>query len=274
MIRIKKLSTLTVLLVIGLSGVACTQSTSLEAVRGGEGSGALQRPAGYLVGRVPAVQDFLPPPPAAGSAEEQAELQIFRDTRSLSGTRRWQMATQDAAFNMWSTFACALGAQVNPDEVPLTSRFIRRVSADVFPIINQQKDFYKRPRPYAVVEGETCVPMENTSANTSYPSGHSTGGWTWALLLAELLPVRAGQIIGRGRAFGESRVICGVHYPSDVVAGQTIATAVIAAMQSDPEFMADRDAAKAELDAVRSAATEPDEASCAAESELIRQHPW
>ena len=259
---------------IGLVSGSCTQTTSTEAVRSNERSSPPQRPGGYLLDRVPAAVDFLPPPPVSDSIEEQAELQIFRDTRALAGSPRWEMATKDVAFNMWSTFSCALGAEVNPENVPLTSRFIRRVSSDVYPIMGQQKDFYNRPRPYTLAEGDTCSQMDEQSANTSYPSGHSTGGWTWALLLAELVPDRAGQIIGRGRAFGESRVVCGVHYPSDVVAGQTIATTVITTMQSDPEFIADRDAAKTELAAVLAGAPEPDQARCSLEKELIQQRPW
>lgn len=261
-------------LLIGLASWGCNQPTSTQPMRGGEETGSLALPAGYLGDRTPAAEDFLPPPPAAGSDEEREELKIFHDTRALAGSARWEMAAQDAAFNMWPTFSCALDAKLTPDDVPLTSRLIRRTMADVGPIISREKNYYHRPRPYTVAEGDTCVSTINLSANGSYPSGHATAGWTWTLILAELVPDRAGQIIGRGRAFGESRVICGVHYPSDVVAGQTIATAVMTALQSDPDFIADRKAARAELDAALAAAPDPDAARCNAESKQVRQRPW
>ena len=274
MARNKILSTAAMLLLIGLTGAACAQSDSTAAKHAGGERPGLMRPAGYLGDRVPAAKDYLLPPPAADSAEGQAELRIFHDTRALAGSARWKMAAQDAAFNMWPTFSCALDAKLAPDKVPLTSRLISRTMADVGPIISRQKNFYNRPRPYTVAEGDTCVSTLTMSANTSYPSGHSTAGWTWTLLLAELVPDRAGQIIGRGRAFGESRVVCGVHYPSDVVAGQTIATTVISALQSDPDFIADRKAAQAELASALAAAAKPDAASCETESKLVRQRPW
>ena len=264
----------TVLLLIGLAGGVCAQSASTEATRGDGKGPVLRRHAGYLGDRAPAAKDFLTPPPAADSAEGRAEIKIFHETRTLVGSARWKMAARDAAFNMWPTFSCALDAKLTPDEIPLTLRLIRRTMADVGPIIGQEKNYYNRPRPYTVAKGDTCVPTNNLSPNGSYPSGHSTAGWTWTLLLAELVPDRAGQIIGRGRAFGESRVICGVHYPSDVVAGETIATTVMSALQNNPDFIADRKAAQKELKAAIASAPKPDAARCTAESKLVRQRPW
>ena len=263
------------LVLVALVMGACARHASVEGMEGGgKPSGHLQQPAPFLGEKAPDARDFLPPPPADDSPEDLAELQIFRDTRALVGTARWEMAAQDAALKMWPVFSCALDAQVKPKDVPLTMQLIGRTIADVFPIIVEQKDFYHRQRPYTRAPGDTCVTTDNLAPNDSYPSGHSTAGWTWALLLAELVPDRAGQIIGRGRAFGESRVVCGVHYPSDVVAGQTIATAVIAALQTNPDFISGRNAARKELGAVLAVAPEPDKARCAAETEMIRQRPW
>ena len=53
---------------------------------------------------------------------------------------------------------------------------------------------------------------------------------TWALILAALVPEKATPILVRGRAYGESRIVCGVHWLSDVVAGRLTGTAVFAAL--------------------------------------------
>jgi acid phosphatase (class A) len=66
-------------------------------------------------------------------------------------------------------------------------------------------------------------------------------------VLAELAPSRADAILQRGRDFGDSRVICGYHYPSDIEAGRTIAAGVIARLHADASFRRDLDAARAEL---------------------------
>jgi acid phosphatase (class A) len=66
-------------------------------------------------------------------------------------------------------------------------------------------------------------------------------------VLAELIPSRADAIIERGRDFTWSRVVCDVHYPSDVEAGRTVAAAAIARLHADAEFREMMDAARAEL---------------------------
>jgi acid phosphatase (class A) len=81
----------------------------------------------------------------------------------------------------------------------------------------------------------------------SYPSGHAALGWAWALVLAELIPDRADAILERGRDFGWSRVVCGVHYPSDVEAGRIVGAGAIARLHGDAFFRTQMDAARAEL---------------------------
>ena len=81
----------------------------------------------------------------------------------------------------------------------------------------------------------------------SYPSGPSTLGWAWSLVLAELAPDRADQILRRGLAYGESRAICGVHYASDVEAGRIVGAALFAALKADPAFQTDFETARREL---------------------------
>ena len=64
----------------------------------------------------------------------------------------------------------------------------------------------------------TCNPeqQEELSTNGSYPSGHTAIGWATALVLAEINPDRQNEILKRGFEMGQSRVICGYHFQSDV----------------------------------------------------------
>ena len=62
----------------------------------------------------------------------------------------------------------------------------------------------------------------------------SAVGWGWALVLTELVPARADAILQRGREFGYSRVVCNVHWQSDVEAGRTMAAATVARLHADP----------------------------------------
>ena len=53
-------------------------------------------------------------------------------------------------------------------------------------------------------------------------------------------------ILARGRAFGESRMVCNVHWQSEVIAGRFMGAATVARLHADPGFTADLAAAKAE----------------------------
>jgi acid phosphatase (class A) len=81
----------------------------------------------------------------------------------------------------------------------------------------------------------------------SYPSGHAATGWAWALVLAELEPERADALLKRGMSFGESRIVCRVHFASDVEAGRLVGAAVVARLHRNPAFLADLKQARVEL---------------------------
>ncbi|MCB8880386.1 phosphatase PAP2 family protein [Acidisoma cellulosilytica] len=67
-------------------------------------------------------------------------------------------------------------------------------------------------------------PMMNLINSPSFPSGHTTYGYTGAILLAELVPERFQQMIARGAEYGNDRIIVGAHYAMDVLGGRTLAT--------------------------------------------------
>ena len=90
-------------------------------------------------------------------------------------------------------------------------------------------------------------------------------GWAWALILSEISPEQTDAILARGRAFGESRVICNVHWQSDVIEGRFMGASTVARLHADPTFRADLEAAKAELAAVRGKGLRP-QRDCAAEA--------
>lgn len=72
-------------------------------------------------------------------------------------------------------------------------------------------------------------------------------------MLAEAATDRAPALLAKGREYAESRVVCGVHFLSDVEAGRSIAAAVIGRLNADPVFQRDSEAARRERSAQQSA---------------------
>jgi hypothetical protein len=81
-------------------------------------------------------------------------------------------------------------------------------------------------------------PLMNLINSPSYPSGHTTYGYTGALILAILVPQRYQQMIARGAEYGNDRILVGAHYAMDVMGGRTLATYDMAhLLANDPAYM-------------------------------------
>ena len=200
--------------------------------------------------RNPAVQVdalvFLPPPPEANGALELAERAIVRGPWSAA---RRQQALEDNAIDPFAAFDAVLGLQFNEAALPATAAVLDRAGRAAGFAGDPVKFAHRRARPFLSDGAITpCIANdERLRASFSYPSGHAALGFGWALVLAELVPSRADAIIERGRDFTWSRVVCGVHYPSDVEAGRTVAAAAVARLHGDAEFRRLLDAAQREL---------------------------
>ena len=136
---------------------------------------------------------------------------------------------------------------------------LRRTLIDIGLSTYPTKNRYQRARPFTVNAAPTSTPAEEAflRKDGSYPSGHSAVGWGWALILAEIAPERADAILARGRAFGQSRVVCNVHWLSDTEEGRLMASATVAKLHDQPDFRADLEAARSEVAAARTKGLHP-----------------
>lgn len=190
---------------------------------------------------------LLGPPPAAGSPGDAAD-QAGSDA-SVSA-ERLALASRDQAVDPFLQFRDIFGERFQAASLPRTARVFQSVlMAGVGPM-NVAKERYARPRPYAADAARyRCegADLQALGPERSYPSGHAMLGYAWALTLAEIAPTRADAVLARGVAYGNSRVICGVHWPSDVAAGRTLGAAVLARLHGDAAFRAQLDDARSEL---------------------------
>lgn len=238
-------------------------------------SAALNKPP-YLGDAAPDTYAILPPAPQPGSPRDDADRAVFRATRALKDTPRWALAQNDVnQAAILKDLACSVGVELTAQNAPVTSGLILRVGRDVSRATDRPKDIYKRPRPYLVQEGPTCIPVTDAlSKSPDYPSGHNTWGWAVGLILAELAPDRATEILARARAFGEGRLVCGVHSLSAVEAGRLNGSIVVAALHGNAEFRHDMDKAREEVAAARKTGPKPDPAACAKEAEIVAKSPY
>jgi len=218
---------------------------------------------------------LIPPPPAEGSAALALDEEVSRESRALRGTPRWELAAKDAELmfpEAAGSFSCALGTPITEMGTPHLYMLLRRTLADAGLSTYTAKNHYQRKRPFMVNKEPTCTPdeEEHLMKDGSYPSGHTAIGWAWALILSEIAPDRADAILARGRAFGESRNICNVHWHSDVAEGRFMGASAVARLHADPAFRAELEAAKAEYEAVRAKGLKPTR-DCQAEADALGQ---
>jgi acid phosphatase (class A) len=233
--------------VAALSACAAVSTGPTDASMGN----STTKVAGYLAADALDGRTILPPPPAPDSAYGKADRAYFDDTRALKDSPRWKLAIQDN--DLWrggalKRFSCAMGVDVSEKATPVAWKMLHRIEIDVRTVGTPAKDFFDRKRPLIGNDKPLCVPRETwMETNASYPSGHSMVAWSWALILSEAVPARADALLKMGQESGESRTICGVHFPSDVEAGRTLGAGMVARLHADPAFAADLARAKKEL---------------------------
>lgn len=238
------------------------------------------RAPGYLGEAAPDTYAILPPSPTPGDPRDQADRAIYKASRAEENDARWAQAIDDAdSAGIVKDLACAIGVELTLRNAPRTLALLARVSPDVSRATNRPKDIYKRPRPYLRDAGPICVARDAAlAASPDYPSGHNTWAWTVGLIMAELVPDRATPILVRARAYGENRLVCGVHSLSAVESGRLNGSIVVAALHGSAAFRSDMDAARAEVAQARTQARTlgpaPDPALCAKEAALDATSPY
>lgn len=189
---------------------------------------------------------LLADPPAVGSAANDAELallQHIQDTRTpeLAAKARADEKEEDIFI-----FRAVLGQNFMPDILPVTAALGAHVKNEQSVVGALLKRSFQRPRPYQTDSALHPV-CAMKKMHDSYPSGHAFTGYLEALTLVELFPYERNEILGRADDYAHNRLVCGVHYPSDIEASRRIAYAVFGFMLSTPKFQQDLEAARLEI---------------------------
>jgi acid phosphatase (class A) len=197
----------------------------------------------YLAPKHPDGVALLAPPPVPGSAEEAADLasarRIFKERTPSEEAR----AFKDSSLSIF-LFAPAIGPCLQPGKLPKTEALFKKVKKDIAEPLDTVKDYWKRQRPYQM---NKRLSLGQPESSFGYPSGHSTRGTVYSMLLAELFPDRKEAILAIGRNIGWDRVLIGKHFPTDIYAGRVLGQAIVRELLASPAFQYDLAAAKEEV---------------------------
>ncbi len=186
---------------------------------------------------------LLPPPPGRGSAEEAADLATVRAVFNGRTEPEKTRAMKDSGL-AFSLFQPAAGSAFDLEKLPKTRALLEKVKADIGPLIDAPKNYYKRLRPYQIDEH---LGFGKPEPSFGYPSGHSTRGAVYALVIAELVPEKKDAILAVGREIGWDRVLIGKHFPTDIYAGRVLAYAILRELHASTAFQHDLEQATAEI---------------------------
>jgi acid phosphatase (class A) len=203
----------------------------------------------YLAPGKPDGVELLPPPPVPDSAEQAADMATVRSVFRARTEAERKKATMDYSLS-FSLFAPVIGPDFDLEKLPKMKAMLEKVKKDIQDPINQPKNYYKRKRPYQLDES---LELGQPEPSFSYPSGHSTRGTVYAMLIAELFPEKKEPILALGRDFGWDRVLIGKHFPTDIYAGRVLAKAIVRELKKSPAFQHDFAEAKAEVEALHAA---------------------
>jgi len=201
----------------------------------------------------PNAAQLLPDYPKSGSTQFAADSVEYEAGKALRPTERGQQAVKDADCYTWfERFGIAMGATITKEHFPAMTSLIDWVYNTQVSIQRQAKHTFARHRPYQYFNQPSGNPeKENPADFTSYPSGHAFMSWMLGLTLASIDPEHSTKILQQAYELGQSRIILGFHYRSDIEAGRLMGSVGYSTMLNSIPFMQTVEQAKAELKAYR-----------------------
>ena len=208
----------------------------------------------YLsVRQLPDLLKWLPAPPDTTSEAFVHDIMryMWGKTQRLDSVRA-AIAIRDAVWDIDSTLAAyyvPFGMEITKEKTPEIYTLMERSIKTCDQIGGKAKWFYRRKRPFQRMHEHMLTRHEEPGLvhNGSYPSGHTIRGWSAALILSEINPDAAEALYERGWDYGESRVISGAHWQSDVDMSRAAASIGYSFIQTSPAFRLQMEKAKAEF---------------------------
>ena len=194
--------------------------------------------------QLPNLLQIMPAPPSFESAEFANDVVRYGwGKQQRLDPERLDMAVADAEWfdhtKVYLRWKDAFGLEITPTETPEIWKLLEASLATTDPMNHETKDFYLRQRPFERFGDDMPTDEEEkVRGRGSYLSGHCMCGWVISLVLAQVAPERANQLFICGLEYGDSRVIVGAHWQSDIDASYTAGSIGFCALQGCEEFVA------------------------------------
>ena len=194
---------------------------------------------------------FLPSPPDTTSILFISDYAQYMWGKTIRNTERGQEAIDHVVTSvseMATLFSKPFGMTISREATPAIYKMLLKAIPTLRLSAVHPKETYMRKRPYVRMNETTPVPQEEEELRNSgsYPSGHTIRGWGMALLLAEINPAAQDALLKLGYEWGESRVILGYHWQTDIDAAIALASASYARLHTSQEFLDDMAKAREE----------------------------
>ena len=206
----------------------------------------------FTTDQLPDLIQSLPAPPDSlshGFAYDVMQYQWGKAQRPDSV--RAEMARRDAVWTyeaLLGELAEPFGLALSKEKTPAIWTVLVNSLATTDQMRVAPKAYYHRRRPFEVFNEKMLTGEEAAlSGEGSYPSGHTMRGWTAALLLAQINPAAADGLYARAWKYGESRVIAGAHWQSDVDVTRVAASIGFSRLQTSDRFQAEMARAQEEF---------------------------
>lgn len=197
----------------------------------------------FTTGEMPDMMKFLPGPPDSTSVAFMNDVARYYWGKEMrNDPDRAAEATRDAVYGLETIleeFEDAFGMKLSKETSPEIYKVLLEGTATCDSICTIPKRTYMRRRPFMVFNEPTLYPEDEPSLrkNGSFPSGHTLLGWSAALLMVEINPDRATEILARGYRYGENRLVVGAHWQSDTDAARLAASAAYARLHTSERFL-------------------------------------
>ena len=218
---------------------------------------------------MPDMMVFLPGPPDSTSVAFMNDVARYYWGKEMrNDPERAAEATRDAVYGLetiLTEFEEAFGMKISKEDTPEIYKVLLEGTATCDSICTRPKHEYMRRRPFMVFNEPTLYPEDEPALrkNGSYPSGHTLLGWSSALLMMEINPDRATEILTRGYRYGENRLVVGAHWQSDTDAARLAASAAYARLHTSERFLEQMKKAREEYQRLKGESTPVQQSSIA-----------